>query len=149
MANQPNQKFERFYSQADFGLTADKAVTNAAGFQRIGSLTVGAQTLATFGAGAIANGVDYRRKITMDLNSAADTPILNMRVRLAIVNAQETRKQVIAEELSQNLANGVELGEYGLKAKEDDKLIIEAYPSADVTIDVSESSASIPTTLYQ
>lgn len=143
------QKFERFYALSDFGLTADVATTVAAGFQRVGSLTVGAQTLATFGAGQIANGVDARRKITFDLNSAAATPILNMRVRLAIVNAQETRKQVIAEELSQELANGVSLAEYGIKAKEDDKLVIEVLPAANVTIDVSESSLSMPTTLYQ
>lgn len=146
---QPKQKFERFYAQSDFGLTTDTATTVAAGFQRVGSLTVGAQTLATYGAGAIQNGVDARRDITIDFNSAAATPILNMRVRLAIVNAQETRKVVIAEELSQNLASGVKLGEYGLKAKEDDKLIVEVLPSANVTIDVSESSMSVPTTLYQ
>ena len=149
MAEQPKQKFERFYAQTDFGLSTDTATTVAAGFQRVGSLTVGAQTLATFGAGAIGNGVDFRRNITVDFNSAAATPILNMRVRLAIVNAQETRKVVIAEELSQNLASGVALGEYGLKAKEDDKLIFEVLPAANVTIDVSESSMSVPTTLYQ
>jgi len=149
MAETPRQKFERFYAQTDFGLTADAATTVAAGFQRVGSLTVGAQTLATYGAGAISNGVDYRRNIVVDFNSAAATPILNMRVRFAILNAQETRKVVIAEELSQNLASGVALGEYGLKAKEDDKLVIEVLPAANVTIDVSESSASIPTTLYQ
>lgn len=143
------QKFERFYALSDFSITADKATTVAAGFQRIGTLTVGAQTLATFGAGAIMNGVDARRKLTFSLNSAADTPINNMRVRIAIVNAQETRKQVVAEELSQELANGVYLGEYGVKAKEDDKLVIEVLPAADVTIDVSESSLSMPTTLYQ
>jgi len=146
---QPKQKFERFYAQTDFGLIADVATTVAAGFQRVGSLTVGAQTLATFGAGAIANGVDFRRLFKMDLNSAAATPILNMRVRIAIINAQETRKVVIAEELSQNLVAGVALGEYGTKAKEDDKLIIEVLPAANVTVDVSESSASVPTTLYQ
>ena len=149
MAEQPKQKFERFYAQSDFALTTDTALTVAGGFTRIGSLTVGAQTLATFGAGMIASGVDARRLIKIDLNTAAETPILNCRIRLAIVNAQETRKVVIAEELTQNLASGVSLGEYGLKAKEDDKLIIEAFVAANATIDVSESSMSVPTTLYQ
>lgn len=150
MANiKDKQKFERFYALSNFGITADISTTVAAGFQRIGSVSVGAQTLQAYGAGAIAGGVDFRRKVTMDLNSAANTPILNMRVRFAIVNAQETRKVVIAEELSQNLADGVALGEYPLLAKEDDKLIIEVLPAANVLIDVSESSASVPTTLYQ
>lgn len=143
------QKFERFYALANFGLTADKALTVAAGWQRIGELIVGAQTITTFGAGAIAGGVDFRRQLKIALNSAADTPILNMRIRLVIANAQEIRRTVVTEELSQNLADGVLLGEIMTKAKEDDLLIIEAYPAADVTIDVSESSASIPTTLYQ
>ena len=146
---QPKQKFERFYAQSNFGLTADTAITLAGGFQRIGSLTVGAQTLATYGAGAIANGVDARRLVKVDLNTAAATPIVNCRVRFALVNAQETRKVVIAEELSQNLVIGVALGEYGIKAQEDDKLIIEAFPAANATIDVSESTMSIPTVLYQ
>ena len=143
------QKFERYLALSDFGITADVATTVAAGFQRIGTYTVGAQTLATFGAGQIGGGVDARRDVTFTLNSAPATAINNMRVRLAIVNAQETRKVVISEELSQSLANGVKLGEYGLKAKEDDKLVIEVLPAADVTIDVSECSLAMPTTLYQ
>ena len=150
MANiKDKQKFDRFYSLNNFGMTADVSTTIAAGFQRVGSVSVGAQTLQAYGSGAIAGGVDARRLLKMDLNSAAATPILNMRVRFAIVNAQETRKVVIAEELSQNLVSGVAFGEYPLLAKEDDKLVIEVLPAANVLIDVSESSCSIPTTLYQ
>lgn len=146
----PIQKFERFYAKGDFSLAGTATAVTTTAFQRVGSLTVGAQTKATFGAGAIANGVDFRRNIVMDFKDNAGTPanIDNMRVRLVITNAQETRRVVVAEELSQNLRSGVALGEYPIRALQDDKLLIEVLPAANVTIGTT-TSVSIPTTIYQ
>lgn len=146
----PIQKFERFYAKGDFSLAGSATAVTTTAFQRVGSLTVGAQTEATFGAGAIANGVDFRRNIVMDFKDNAGTPanIDNMRVRLVITNAQETRRVVVAEELSQNLRSGVALGEYPIRALQDDKLLIEVLPASNVTIGTT-TSVSIPTTIYQ
>lgn len=146
----PIQKFERFYAKGDFSLAGTATAVTTTAFQRVGSLTVGAQTEATFGAGAIANGVDFRRNIVMDFKDNAGTPanIDNMRVRLVITNAQETRRVVVAEELSQNLRSGVPLGEFPIRALQDDKLLIEVLPAANVTIGTT-TSVSIPTTIYQ
>lgn len=146
----PIQKFERFYAKSDFTLAGAATAVTTTAFQRVGTLTVGAQTEATFGAGAIANGVDFRRNVVIDFKDNAGTPanIDNMRVRFVITNAQETRRVVVAEELSQNLRSGVALGEFPMRALQDDKLLIEVLPSANVTIGTT-TSASIPTTIYQ
>lgn len=146
----PIQKFERFYAKSDFSLAGSATAVTTTAFQRVGTLTVGAQTEATFGAGAIANGVDFRRNVVIDFKDNAGTPanIDNMRVRFVITNAQETRRVVVAEELSQNLRSGVALGEFPMRALQDDKLLIEVLPSANVSIGTT-TSASIPTTIYQ
>lgn len=146
----PIQKFERFYAKSDFSLAGAATAVTTTAFQRVGTLTVGAQTEATFGAGAIANGVDFRRNVVIDFKDNAGTPanIDNMRVRFVITNAQETRRVVVAEELSQNLRTGVALGEFPMRALQDDKLLIEVLPAANVSIGTT-TSASIPTTIYQ
>ena len=146
----PIQKFERFYAKSDFSLAGAATAVTTTAFQRVGTLTVGAQTEATFGAGAIASGVDFRRNVVIDFKDNAGTPanIDNMRVRFVITNAQETRRVVVAEELSQNLRTGVALGEFPIRALQDDKLLIEVLPAANVSIGTT-TSASIPTTIYQ
>lgn len=142
----PTMKYETYLALGDFGLIADKAVTTGA-WQRIGTYTVLPQMLATFGVGNTKNGVDTRETLKMDFNSATATPILNMKVRLSITDAQENRKIKVGEWLSQSLASGVKIAEFVRQyAGEDSKLIIDVLPAAAVTIDISECSANIPTT---
>lgn len=145
------EKFEKYLSKADFGFATPDVVCPVDAYTRIGSVEVGAQTIATFGAGAISNGVDYRRTATIRLKTSADADVVDMRVRLILTNAQETRRTLVAEELSQVLVTGIALGEYGTKAVERDKLVIEVYngSAADITLGGPESTMAVPTTIYQ
>ncbi len=143
------EKFEKFMSKTDFGLDDITLVNDT--YTRIGEAEIGAQTQATFGAGAIAGGVDFRRNIVIDLQTDAPADIDDCRVRLILTNAQETRRRLVAEELSQNIRAGVPLGEYLIKGLERDKLIIEVWngTGADIDLDEGNSAISCPTTIYQ
>ena len=151
MAQKKLEKFEKYLSKADFGFATPDVVAQPGAYTRIGEVEIGAQTIGTFGAGAISNGVDFRRTATIHLKTAADADIDDMRVRLVLTNAQETRRQLVAEELSQVLRTGILLGEYPTKAVERDKLVIEVFNStaAAITIGGPESSIAVPTTIYQ
>lgn len=142
------QKFERFLNANDFGID-DTTLVNGA-FTRIGEVEIGAQTLATFGAGAIANGVDFRRNINIDLQDVGGD-INNVRVRLKLANANETRTTLIAEELSENIRLGVPLAEFNQKGVERDKLIVEVFNGTGADIDMLQAGTalSVPTTIYQ
>jgi len=141
------QKFERYYNEDEFGLTADVSVT-ANEWKRIGEIMVPAQTYLTFGAGAIANGVDYRRECKIILKDGSGN-LISGKVRFAILNNAETKKIVVAEERTESLEQGVKLGEYPVKAKEDSKLVLEFKPDADATVSASNSTILVPTTAYQ
>ena len=151
MAQKKLEKFEKYLSKADFGFATPDVVAQAGAYTRVGEAEIGAQTIGTFGAGAISNGVDFRRTATIHLKTSADADIDDMRIRLVLTNAQETRRQLVAEELSQVLRTGILLGEYPTKAVERDKLVIEVFNStaADITLGGPESSIAVPTTIYQ
>lgn len=140
------EKFERYYNATEFGLTADVSV-NAGEWKRIGEIIVPAQTLLTFGAGAINNGVDYRREAKIILKDSSGSEISG-KVRFAILNAQETKKIVVSEERTEELSTSVKLGEYMTKAKEDSKLVIEFQPDLAATISAANSTILVPTTAY-
>ncbi len=145
-------KFTQSYSLGDFDVTSNVTIpagTTDDDYHKIGSFSVDSQTLATFGNGAITNGVDYRGLWKMDLNSAPSTPIVNLKIRLLLTNKKATRTRVIKEELSQNLVSGVKLGEYPQKAQEQDRLIIQGFSTTEVTITIADSTASIPITSLQ
>ena len=140
------QKFERYYNADEFGFTADISV-NAGEWKRIGIVEVPAQTYLTFGAGAIANGVDYRREAKVILKDGSGN-LIPGKVRFEITNAQETYHRLVSEERTEELENGVKLGEYPAKAKEDSKLVILFKPDSNATVSKDNSTVLIPTTAY-
>lgn len=152
------QKFVRMLNATDFGLTAD-VVCQPSDWRTIGSYSVPAQTMATFGADDPTGSTNRAGRITY-LRVDATGGQLHGKVRLVITNAQKTREVVVMEERTERLsasytdrAQAVLLPEYPVKAKEDSKLEVRFYPDSAtaVTIDFDDADTKllIPATLYQ
>lgn len=149
------QKFQRYYNEADFGFgDSDSDITLTAGkWTEIGSLQVGAQQEVAWGIGNTSGGVDTRRKITLRVDHTDGNQIHGV-VRFAYANATKTDIKIVLEDRTQNLDDGVELGEVTeLRAREDSFLIIYMLidGASDKTLDVSDSDNTLlaPATLYQ
>lgn len=157
MANGNNglSPFERFFTESDFGFgDADSDITLTNGkFVEIASLTTGAQQQQAWGIGKKSdNGVDTRRNITFRVDHTDGNQIHGV-VRFLVTNATGTLRQVILEDRTENLDDGVPLAEFPLRAKEDSKLVIEMKVdgTVDKTLDVSDANNTLlaPVTLYQ
>lgn len=151
----PKQKFERYYTEADYGFgdsDSDITLTNGK-FVEIGALTTGAQQSAAWGIGkASDNGVDTRRNVTFRVDHTDGNQVHGV-VRFAVSNATRTDIRIILEDRTENLDDGVPMAESGLRAKEDSHLLIfmQIDGSADKTLDVSDTNNTLlaPVTLYQ
>jgi len=152
--------FPRIYNKTDFGLTAD-VVCQPAMYSPIGTVTVPAQQMLSYGIGGTAGGVDTREVCFIDVKSNDATPAnLEGKVRLVIADANLINRVVIAEQrterlrASQNdLTTGFRLGNAPAWAKQDSKLIIEFYPdnAAAVTVgyDTGETDMLVPVVVRQ
>ena len=156
----PKQKFERFFSDADFDMDTDDTditVTNGQ-FTKVGEHIVSAQQEIAFGVGEISNGVDSRKNSTIRIDGTTGGQIFGT-IRLAIANATETDIRIIQEDLASNYDDGVELAETTLRAGEDSRLQIYLNPNlassdtagGSTTVDMSDANTSIavPVTVYQ
>lgn len=150
-----NLKFERYYTASDFGFgLSDSDVSLTAGkWTEIGSLQVGAQQMLAWGIGNTAGGVDTRRNIKIKLMDDAGAQIHGV-VRFAYANATKTDIRIVLEDRTENLDDGVPLGEItSMRAREDSYLVIYVLidGSADKVLDVSNTSNELlaPATLYQ
>lgn len=150
-----NQKFERYYTASDFGFgPSDSDVTLTAGkWTEIGSLQVGAQQMLAWGIGNTAGGVDTRRNIKIKLIDDAAAQIHGV-VRFAYANATKTDIRIVLEDRTENLDDGVPLGEItSMRAREDSYLVIYVLidGAADKVLDVSAAANELlaPATLYQ
>lgn len=149
------QKFERYYTASDFGFgLTDSDVTLTAGkWTEIGSLKVGAQQMLAWGIGNTAGGVDTRRNIKLKLIDDAAAQIHGV-VRFAYANATKTDIRIVLEDRTENLDDGVPLGEISnMRAREDSYLVIYVLidGTADKVLDVSQTGNELlaPVTLYQ
>ena len=147
--------FTRTYTDADFGFgDIDSDVTlTASEWVIIGKLKCGAQQELAWGSGGTGGGVDTRKRITLQLEHTDSAQIHGV-VRFAYTNATMTNKQVVLEDRTENLDDGVELGEFlKMRAKEDSYLVIEVKidGSVDKILDVSDVDTKLlaPATLYQ
>jgi len=149
------QRFERYYTEADFGFgdsDSDITLTNGK-WTEIGSLQVGAQQQLAWGIGGTSNGVDTRRNITFRVDHTDGNQIHGV-VRFAYANATKTDIQIVLEDRTENLDDGVPLGEVsGKRAREDSYLIVYMLidGTSDKTLDVSDINNTFlaPTVLYQ
>lgn len=146
------QKFEKTLTLSD--MTSTNTSVKSGTWVKIFEYRVGAQQMATWGAGAIQGGVDNRKIAYLKLQNSTPSEIKGW-VRLVIADANEVRKVVVFEERTERLSasktdktQAYLLGEYPIKAKEDSKLIIEFKSDSDDTIDVSKSEAMLPITIY-
>ena len=146
------QKFEKTLTLSD--MTSTNTSVKAGTWVKIFEYQVGAQQMATWGAGGIVNGVDNRKIAYLKLKNSGGTEISGW-VRLVIADANEVRKVVVFEERTERLSasktdktKAYLLGEYGIKAKEDSKLIIEFKADSDDTISTDNSEAMLPITIY-
>jgi hypothetical protein len=152
--------FKRIYNLTDFGVTAD-VVCQPSQWNRVGTVTVPAQQMITFGADDPTGGSSRAGSpCYIKFDDAADAQ-LHGKVRLSISDANELNEVVVIEERTARLSADVSdrtkavlLPEYTRAyAKEDSKLHIKFYPdsSSAVTIDYNgtETDASIPVTVYQ
>jgi len=146
------QKFEKTLTLSD--MTSTNTSVKAGTWVKIFEYQVGAQQMATWGAGAIQGGVDNRKIAYLKLQNSTPSEITGW-VRLVIADANEVRKVVVFEERTERLSasktdktKAYLLGEYGIKAKEDSKLIIEFKADSDDTISTDNSEAMLPITIY-
>lgn len=152
-------RFPRTYNLTDFGVTAN-VVCQPSQYNKLGTVTVTAQTLAAWGATDVVNGGATGRAIYMRLDDTTGTQ-LHGKVRFAVANATETEQKVILEERTQRLSASstgdrtiaVLLQESRPLAKEDSKLVMYFYPDSAtaVTVDYdgTNTSANLPVTIYQ
>ena len=146
------QKFEKTLTLSDMTSTNTSVKTGT--WVKIFEYQVGAQQMATWGAGGIVNGVDNRKIAYLKLQNSTPSEITGW-VRLVIADANEVRKVVVFEERTERLSasktdktQAYLLGEYAIKAKEDSKLIIEFKADSDDTISTDNSEAMLPITIY-
>jgi len=146
------QKFEKTLTLSD--MTSTNTSVKAGTWVKIFEYQVGAQQMATWGAGAIQGGVDNRKIAYLKLQNSTPSEITGW-VRLVIADANEVRKVVVFEERTERLSasktdktQAYLLGESGIKAKEDSKLIIEFKADSDDTISTDNSEAMLPITIY-
>jgi len=146
------QKFEKTLTLSD--MTSTNTSVKAGTWVKIFEYQVGAQQMATWGAGAIQGGVDNRKIAYLKLQNSTPSEITGG-VRLVIADANEVRKVVVFEERTERLSasktdktQAYLLGEYAIKAKEDSKLIIEFKADSDDTISTDNSEAMLPITIY-
>jgi hypothetical protein len=150
------QKFRRTYGISDFGITGNVTIA-AASWTKLGSLTVPAQQMVTFGANDATSGGGSGAPVYMCLETAST--YISGKIRLAITNANETNTIVVMEESTERLrASSTSdrtiaplLPEYPVKAKQDSKLQVWAYVTAGATYVYNSTNASfqIPVTVYQ
>ena len=138
-------KFPRTATLSEFQIVNTDVKSST--YSKVAQYVVPAQQGIKFGKGAIINGVDTRGILKLEFQDANDNTIHGS-VRLAYVDANEVEKHVVVEKRTEELAEGVRLGETEEGVKEDSKLIIEFKPDADATIDASKSSGLIPLTIY-
>jgi len=148
-------KFPRYYTDTDFGFgSGDSDITLSNGkWVEIGSLQVGAQQEIAWGYGATAGGVDTRRNVTFQAEHT-DSEQIHGVVRFAYANATKTDIRIVLEDRTENLDDGVPMGEVtNQRAREDSYLIVYFLidGTSDKTLDVSDADTKLlaPATLYQ
>ncbi len=134
--------------------TADQTVT-AGKYVTVGTYTIGAQKYATFGFGNVQLDPMNQGRIAIDTENTSGVDIDGW-IRLLIANASETAVYTALEErtetLSENLTDmskWLPLTEYGIKAGEDSKLIIQFKPDTSGTLDSGETLVYIDITEWQ
>ncbi len=152
------QKFPRILSTADW-ITAD-AVSQPAQWNKIGQYIVPAQQEITFGANDPVGGASVAgRSVFIDLRDSSNAA-LHGKVRFVLMDANQTRTQVVLEENTRKLnadandrTKAVVLPEFSLRAGEDSILQIQFYPESAtaVTIDYDATNTLylVPVTVYQ
>lgn len=150
------QKFPRTFSDTDFVKTGTSTSIDegslalvTGSFQEVATYQTPAQQEIALGSGGTGGGVDTRRKIYLRFDSASGQ--IHGVIRLALANANKTNIRVVMEDRTENLDDGVELGETEARAKEDSYLIIYFNPDNSTTIDFTDANQDvrIPATVYQ
>jgi len=137
------QKFNKTANASDFnaGSTATDLALVTGKWNLIGYMQVPAQQLITFGAGAIAGGVDSRQYVKIRMDSASGQ--ITGTYRLVITDGNKANSRFIAEERSERTSTGTDfkLGESSAiaTAKEDSYLEIYFNPDSSTTLDYSDT----------
>jgi hypothetical protein len=137
------QSFFKTATATDFncGTTATDLAVVASKWNLIGYMQVPAQQLITYGAGAIANGVDSRQYVKIRMDSASGQ--LTGTYRLVITDGNKANSRFIAEERSERTSTGTDFklgSQSGIAtAKEDSYLEIYFMPDSSSTIDYSDA----------
>ena len=147
-------KFPRVYNFADMnaGTSATDVALVAGVWTKIASIQVPAQQQVAFGAGEIANGVDSREYVKLQIDSLAGS--ITGKVRFAYHDANETNVVVVMEQRTDNLNGGtsVKMAEVkNLRAREDSYLAIYVNPDSSTTLDYSDTDnvLLLPVSIYQ
>ena len=140
-----SQRFPRTLTLGNFGV--GDFIPVIGNFLRFGQVVVPAQQEIAFGIGEVAQGVDTRRNIVIDLQEAAAAS--DGVIRLAITNANETDIRVVMEDRTENFRAGVPLGETLLRARQDSTLALFYDGDAAVEVVAANCDGLIPVTVYQ
>lgn len=144
--------FETKKNAADFsaGTGATDISLVASKWNEFGTLTVPAQQAIQVGVGVVTpNGTDSRERAVIRIDSTAGQITGKFRIRVA--DANENREETVVEGLySEFSGSGKLLGVSEVTAFEDDKIKLECYPDATVTLDYSDSNndIQIPVTVH-
>ena len=145
-------KFNKTLTTGD--LSEVNLSAKAGTYTTVYSYTVPAQQRVAPGQGAIQGGVDNRGILYIDLQDSTPAQ-LNGWVRISVTDANEIVEHVIMEERIERLrASATDrtqayfLGEAGIQAKEDSKVIIKFKPDADGTVATANSTIYLPVTVY-
>lgn len=142
------------------GIATADVVCQPSMWNKIGYITVSAQTFAQFGSNSAVGGVASGNPIYLRFDDSTATQ-LHGKVRFAVANATETNVNVVLEERTNRLSAS-STGDRTIAplmpeslplAKEDSKLIVYFYPDSAtaVTVDYNgtNTAMSIPVTIYQ